>query len=84
MEWQPIETAPNETPVWLWDGSNIFIGERVFADDDDGWLWGRVAWNPWYDTAAREWKSDDTEVDADYRPTHWTPLPPPPAEQGEE
>jgi hypothetical protein len=65
--WQPIETAPRDgTRVDLWTN----YGERV-ADakwDKDGW---------------REWSLggfDSMEwVRLDGTPTHWMPLPPPPA-----
>ena len=62
-EWQPIETAPNSTEVIV-SGFN-------FNDDKQG---------RWIVIANREyglWNGLDNEVL--YDPTHWMPLPTPPA-----
>jgi hypothetical protein len=65
MEWQPIETAPYETPVLTyWPGSQrlnpvILINTRNSGRNlgkRDGW---------WHSLPDQE-------------PTHWQPLPPPP------
>lgn len=75
--WLPIETAPDETPVWLVsEGGNIWIGERCW--DGDGWMWGNCYLSI-YQRADHTWASSDCEVDDDYQPVKWMPLPPPPA-----
>ena len=73
--WQPIETAPDETPVWLTDASgNIWIGERGY--DGDCWMWGNT-YMAVYQRTDGTWASSDNEWDDDYQPTHWQPLPAP-------
>lgn len=37
MDWQPIETAPKETPVLIWNGEWVLIGEQ----------WGDTPWSEW-------------------------------------
>lgn len=75
--WLPIETAPDATPVWLVsEGGNIWIGERCW--DGDGWMWGNCYLSI-YQRADHTWASSDCEVDDDYQPVKWIPLPPPPA-----
>jgi hypothetical protein len=73
--WRPIETAPKETPVWLVskDGS-IWIGEHCY--EGDGWLWGNCYMSV-YQRADDSWGRSDCNVDDDYQPTHWMPLPAP-------
>jgi hypothetical protein len=68
------ELPPNETPVWLWDGTHCFIGEHVY--DGGGWLFATCFHVPWWDQDYG-WRADDSETD-DYAPTHWRPLPQPP------
>lgn len=76
--WQPIESAPDETPVWLCENGTIWIGERVF--DGDGWLWGNT-YMAVYQHPDGTWASSDNDVDDNYQPTHWQPLPAPPSAQ---
>lgn len=79
--WRPIETAPNETPVWLTDASgSIWIGERGY--DSDGWLWGNT-YMAVYQRTDGTWASSSNEWDDDYQPTHWQPLPAPSISTGE-
>ena len=82
MEWQPIETAPDETPVWLADADGyVWIGERRY--DSDGWLWGNCYMRAYLNTE-RQWQSMDNEVDDDYQPVLWMHLPSaPPRAKGE-
>lgn len=68
------ELPPNETPVWLWDGTHCFIGEHVY--DGGWWLFAKCFHVPWWDQDYG-WRADDSETD-DYAPTHWRPLPQPP------
>jgi hypothetical protein len=74
--WTPVKEAlPDfELPVWTWDGVNIQVLERY--SDADGWLWA----NPYNDFYRHEgkWRSDSSEMDAEYTVTHWMPLPEPP------
>jgi hypothetical protein len=69
MEWQPIETAPI--------GGSIILGFIPADEYHDGWT-GPV----WHD--GDEWLSDgipigDGAVCIACEPTHWMPLPAPPA-----
>lgn len=75
--WLPIESAPDETPVWLLSAAgDIWIGERNF--NGDGWLWGNCYMTV-YLRGDGTWGSSDCQEDDDYQPTHWMPLPAPPA-----
>jgi hypothetical protein len=83
MEWQPIETAPQDGKTVLlgrYNGlgnwrtmrgqwmSQEFINE-TWEDPDDG--------DPgWHETSA---EADDVPNCWRTSPTHWMPLPPPPA-----
>ena len=60
MEWQSIETAPNDgTKVLLWVDGQVDIGD---------WL---PAIHPWNNSA---WWVESGQVTA-RNPTHWMPLP---------
>lgn len=79
-EWQPIETAPK-------DGNEILIFGGTFSDDND---WTDTDY-PFSDCAivrwvsafgGGSWEGKPNHSHDDYRrhkPTHWMPLPPPPA-----
>lgn len=70
-EWQPIETAPlNGTSVLLWQNGRWITGRWR------GEHYGEVLrWD------MGNWQSSDG-IDLLYQPpTHWMPLPPPPAEK---
>lgn len=77
--WQPIETFDEPTSPGSGDGvlvadRNGTVGEayfRNFGDRDDGWWWANTNWG------------DYPEPDRPDNPTHWRPLPEPPA-SGEE
>lgn len=68
--WQPIETAPKDgTPVLGWDGDCMTTVQ---------WWWpsiGTPADGYWDLVCAGMYASD-----GEWAPTHWMPLPPPPAE----
>jgi hypothetical protein len=78
--WVPVaERLPKyETPVWLFDAAtgSIWIGGR--GECDDGWLWCNAYHNIWRSSHDNKWESD-LQSDDDYNPTHWMPLPEPPA-----
>jgi hypothetical protein len=76
MEWQPIETAPK-------DGTRILLYRPSYFD------WARVIGGNWCDEKIakkpRPYWTHDREcligvLEArQHQPTHWMPLPPPPA-----
>ncbi len=71
--WQPIETAPDETPVWLCDASGaVWIGE--YAYDGNGWYWTNTYMAVYYRQDGT-WASSSADWDDDYQPTRWMPLP---------
>lgn len=63
MEWQPIETAPNDGTTVLLFGPDMRMGMST-------WFW-RVDGGGWY-----HWdgKSEERALRGPY-PTHWMPLP---------
>jgi hypothetical protein len=74
--WRPIETAPK-------DGTEILICGGTFVDDNDWtatpWPYGRCSIVRWYDDS---WEGEPNHSHDEFRrhePTHWMPLPPPPA-----
>jgi hypothetical protein len=62
--WQPIETAPTDTPVLVWHPGLGMGGWNCMAKGDDG---------TWRETA-----HDGRVLKEGYEPTHWMPLPEPP------
>lgn len=62
-----------DVPVWLYEDGDAYIGCRV--DDSDGWLWAKCYLMPYIDSSTGAWKLVDAEVDDDYMPTLWQPLP---------
>lgn len=63
MKWQPIETAPEDTPVLIFDGNMICVAEfskywKGHAGDWDCVGAGGYEWDNTFDN-----------------PTHWMPLP---------
>ena len=86
--WQPIETAPKgggaeriDDPKWIdpprilaWSdmrGITIVYWDWYYAPGGNGYEEGRSGWVDWSDAGASL-----TEADT---PTHWMPLPEPPA-----
>lgn len=71
-----VPTAENlpayYVPVWLYENGSVYVGCRIF--DSDGWLWAKCYLLPYVDKSG-EWKVVDAEVDDDYNPTLWHPLP---------
>jgi hypothetical protein len=75
-QWQPIETAPKDEFVWLYEeGRGVWIGRFDYVGD--GCLWG----NSYGSVYLRkdQWLGDN-EIDDDYKPTRWMPLPAPPSD----
>lgn len=76
-EWQPIETAPRETRVLVWDGE-----PRALTLTDCYGPTIQHPNNPSGDLQRRErgiehcyeWRDDSGDGDQDYRPTHWQPI----------
>lgn len=86
MEWQPIETAPTDTPILgLFKGGAICAGEYVFVegwgrdpskDTEDYYDYGESDWECFYLTNPN---TGDPDTDLEFsEPTHWMPLPEPP------
>lgn len=76
--WQAVTVSlPDmDEPVWLYEaGRGMWIGARGDVGDDE-WLWGNTYGSHYWD--GERWKCSDNEVDDDYQPTHWRPLPLPP------
>lgn len=77
--WVPTaDTArlPDEgVPVWVYEDGRFYIACRVY--DSEGWLWARCYGLPYLDKQGK-WQCIDAELDDDYQPTIWQPLPEPP------
>ena len=66
MEWQPIETAPRD-------------GTRVLGYGPDlGYTTPNIC-AVIYDTHSKGWYADQWDCAGIIKPTHWMPLPEPPA-----
>ena len=89
MEWQPIETAPRDgTPIQVkipgHGSDNVVAWFDDLMDSDGqscgGWHWMEDNEPPdcWTDGIC--WASNADDV-ASVQPTHWMPLPPPPAQE---
>ncbi len=65
--WQPIETAPLEKAVLVWDKQVVVGIQKEYRGHP-----GRVWWV--HDTYGF---CEDSQI---YKPTHWCPLPPGPEE----
>ena len=72
-KWQPIATAPRDTPILVTDGEIIVVGER-------GEYWRGVdrTWPVGFYGDDWEWYFEWEDL------THWMPLPPLPGEQGKQ
>lgn len=80
-EWQPIETAPKETPVWVvLDNGAIIMAELVWVDspEGEGWIWSRGI-EPFIGRDGK-WSFTDGDLD-DWRPVLWMDLPEPPNDE---
>ena len=75
------ELPPLDLPVWLWFGQgklqNLIIGCRALNGGD--WFWCNCYGAQWWDAKRGQWDAGDAEMDDDYKPTHWLPLPTPPS-----
>lgn len=86
-QWVSVdERLPDiDVPVWLYEpGRGAWVGCR--SDSGEGWLWGNTYGNHSL-RADGSWSAWGHEVDDDYRPTFWQPLPalpPAPAPQGDD
>ena len=65
MEWQPIETAPKDNRILVWNGKDMFVVHHGI-----NWITGDVAY------IVAQWDNKTNQVLT--RPTHWMPLPPAP------
>jgi len=73
-QWLPIETAPrDEAQIILANGSTVSVGGWVSDVDQGAEYEGQLGNAGWW---AIEWPGPDAP-----KPTHWMPLPPPPADK---
>jgi hypothetical protein len=69
-KWQPIETAPKDTPVLVW--AYCYKASRFatfVAEQETNYGWDVCG------ATGYEWESSFNT------PTHWMPLPPPPSRE---
>lgn len=91
-DWQPIETAPKDgTNILLYAPAAVYQGKAVterltyghWEEPEHGKYLGDCGGEcrcPEYDEAPPPyWYSDDGGFTEEYPPTHWMPLPKPPA-----
>ena len=80
QQWIPVgERLPDLCePVWLLQGDSIWVGERGECEEGE-WLWGNCYGDFYWNSNIQKWESSTAEQDDDYQPTHWMPLPTPPA-----
>jgi hypothetical protein len=72
-DWQPIETAPVNTDVLIWDSWDVCMARK----GKKGWL-AMGCDGPAIKSQGDTW----TDYQEPGFPTHWMPLPLPPAERG--
>lgn len=67
---------PLDTPVYMYieAGNRILTGGR--GDGGEGWVWCNCYHSAYFHNGI--WMSSDMEMDDDYEPSHWMPLPPAP------
>jgi hypothetical protein len=70
-EWKTIETAPRDRTAVLVYWNSMVVGEARYDPDEghEGWWWANLDW------------SDNHAERMSPEPTHWMPLPPPPAKE---
>ena len=72
--WQPIETAPR-------DGTEILLKVPLLWEEPQGRIGsGDYVSAYWYDESSEYWRDRLGQWVLLDRPTHWLPLPKPPAE----
>lgn len=77
-DWQPIETAPKDEMVLVWEEDGwVRCAELVLMSD-----FGGYEPDEWDDGGVRMWIGDDDRP-LDFDPSHWMPLPPPPKKENE-
>lgn len=78
MEWQPIETAPKDTPVLIYDGSMICAAswDWLFSETSPHIVAGKPNSKYWTCVGASGWECENDFEE----PTYWMPLPPKPAD----
>jgi len=76
MDWQLIETAPKRTVIILYRPGRIGVGGRVCVGQYDFDEWSRRGPRPFWRS---DWGGLGVQYDRDTPPTHWMPLPEPPA-----
>lgn len=79
MEWMPIETLPECTEAL------VCVTHNVPGEDDDarppagnGYVWETVQWTDWH-SSEHGWFRQPRLIEIPFPPTHWMPLPAPPA-----
>jgi hypothetical protein len=80
--WVSVEERLPEfdVPVWMHEsGGRIRIGAWCFTGD--GSLWTNCYGSEFYSHKLGRWDASDMEMDDDYQPTHWMPLPEPPGNE---
>jgi len=85
MNWIPIEQELPEIDqiVWLYrtNTHTAWVGGRADYENDGIymlWCWGNTYGSFWHN--GKTW-TGDIEMDHDYQPTHWMPLPELPAKE---
>ena len=73
MEWIATKDKMPDfrQPVWLYPQG--IIGSREDGGEE-GWLWSNAYGDVWWSEIQEAWRCN-SEVDDDYQPTHWMPLP---------
>lgn len=81
MDWQPIDTAPKMKTILLFAVTDIGEGGTV-----RNWRMGTGAWHTGWenDDKYSPWEWGRQLYKYDVHPTHWMPLPDPPAINAEE
>lgn len=81
MNWQPIATAPRDLNdvllFWPFQGNKVVIGARNYRVSHDGEA--IIYENSWWMNTDHDRFIEDAY---DPGPTHWMPLPDPPARDG--
>ena len=68
MDWQPIETAPD-------DGTDVLVCVTHNMPDGE---WETIQWVDWQRSPRVRWPNYAARIDIPFPPTHWMPLPAPP------